>query len=78
MAGFQRPTRHVPLEAIICPSLHYVGGADPIAAHVRADARALDAPLAVLAVLAGATHLSAFGAATPALEFVGPRLVNRV
>lgn len=75
VAGSQRPTRHVPLEAIVCPSLHYVGSADPIVDYVRADARALDAPLEVLA---GATHLSAFGDATRALEFVRPRLAAEV
>jgi pimeloyl-ACP methyl ester carboxylesterase len=73
VAGSQRPTRYVDLEAIRCPSLHYVGGADWIGDHVRSDAAALGAPLAVLP---GATHLSAFADAELALGAVRPRLAT--
>jgi pimeloyl-ACP methyl ester carboxylesterase len=67
VAGSQRPTRHVDLAAIRCPSFHYVGDLDPIATHVRADAQALAAPVEVFAQ---ATHLTAFANAAPALNAV--------
>jgi pimeloyl-ACP methyl ester carboxylesterase len=67
VVGSQRPTRYVDLAAIRCPSFHYVGDLDPIAAHTRADAEALAAPVEVLPE---ATHLSAFANARPALDAV--------
>jgi len=71
VAGSQRPTRYVDLQAVRCPSLHYVGGEDWIADHVRSDAAVLGAPLAILP---GATHLTAFADAVPALQAVRSRL----
>ena len=67
VAGSQRPDRRVDLEAIRCPSFHYAGDLDPVAAHVRADARALGAPVATFSA---ATHLSAFTDARAALDAV--------
>jgi pimeloyl-ACP methyl ester carboxylesterase len=71
VAGSMQPTRSVDLEAIKCPSLHYVGGQDWIVDHVRADAAALHAPVNVLDDL---THLTAFAAAGQALGIVRPGL----
>lgn len=73
VAGSQGPTRYVDPLRIECPSLHYVGGEDWIADHVRADAEALGAPFTVLA---GKTHLTAFAEATPALAAVRPHLAE--
>jgi pimeloyl-ACP methyl ester carboxylesterase len=71
VAGSLQPTRSVDLQAIQCPSLHYVGGQDWIVDHVRADAAALHAPVHVLDDL---THLTAFAAAGQALAIVRPGL----
>jgi pimeloyl-ACP methyl ester carboxylesterase len=67
VAGSQRPTRYVDLAGIRCPSFHYVGDQDPIARHVRADARTLAAPVEVSPE---ATHLTAFANAEPAIAAV--------
>ena len=67
VAGSQRPTRYVDLAAIRCPSFHYVGERDPIAAYVRADARTLAAPVEVCPA---ATHLTTFANAEPATAAV--------
>jgi pimeloyl-ACP methyl ester carboxylesterase len=53
VAGSQRPTRYVDLEAVRCPSLHYVGGDDPGAAHLGAFADAAPALGAVRPWLTG-------------------------
>ncbi len=71
VAGSMQPTRAVDLQAIQCPSLHYVGGQDWIVDHVRADAAALQAPVNVLD---GLTHLTAFADARQALAIVRPGL----
>jgi pimeloyl-ACP methyl ester carboxylesterase len=72
VAGSQRPTRYVDLAGIRCPSFHYVGDRDPIARHVRADARTLGAPVEVCPE---ATHLTAFANAEPAMAAVSSWLV---
>ncbi len=71
VAGSQRPTRAVDLDAINCPTFHYVGAQDWIAEYVAADAEALGAPVKFLS---GARHLEAFADAAPALAAVTPWL----
>jgi pimeloyl-ACP methyl ester carboxylesterase len=73
VSGSQRPTRFVDLEAIQCPTLHYVGSEDWIADYVQTDAEALEAPVHLLP---GETHLSAFASPEPALAAVTPWLAE--
>ena len=70
--GSLRPTRYIDPVTVGCGATYYVGSEDWIVPHVRADAKALDA---TVDVIAGQAHIgSFFAAAELVLEVVASRL----
>jgi pimeloyl-ACP methyl ester carboxylesterase len=72
--GSLRPTRFIDPKSVRCPATYYVGSADWIVPHVRADVEALGA---TLDVIAGRDHIgSFFGAAEQVLSAVAAALAD--